>query len=89
VWSIAGAVGVVHRIYDTRATSAAKEMLGNYSGTVLTDGYAVYEKVSREGGRTPPRQLALRLVGVTLERLNRTAPNRTRLARSRQCRADA
>jgi transposase len=51
VWSASCEDAVVHRIFDTRSHEAAKALLGEYAGVVLTDGYAAYAKLKKEGGR--------------------------------------
>jgi transposase len=51
VWSVAGDDGVVYRIFETRGHEAAGKMLGDYGGTVLTDGYIAYDTLKRKGGR--------------------------------------
>lgn len=50
VWSVCSTDAVVHRIFDTRSHVAAKELLGDYAGVLLTDGYAAYAKARKEGG---------------------------------------
>ncbi len=51
VWSVSSEDAVVHRIFDTRSHEAAKALLGDYAGVVMTDGYAAYAKLKKEGGR--------------------------------------
>lgn len=49
VWSVSGTRGIVHRIFDSRSSEAATQMLGDYAGTVVTDGYAGYQAARRRG----------------------------------------
>jgi transposase len=51
VWNVCGDDGVVYRILDNRSHEAAGEMLAEYEGTVMCDGYAAYEKLRKKGGR--------------------------------------
>ena len=50
-WGIASEEAIAYRILPSRATSAAREILGDFGGTAVTDGYAVYETLqkSRDG----------------------------------------
>jgi transposase len=48
VWAVAGEDAVAYRIFDTRSQKAAEELLKSYSGTVMTDGYAVYQSLIRK-----------------------------------------
>jgi transposase len=50
VWNICGDDGVFYRIFDSRSHEAAGELLGQYDGTVMCDGYAAYEKLRKKGG---------------------------------------
>jgi transposase len=47
-WTLASPLGVYYEIHDSRSAEAAKSLLGDYAGIVVTDGYAVYEKLQRE-----------------------------------------
>jgi len=49
VWSVTGTRGVVHRIFESRSSEAATELLGDYAGTVVTDGFAGYQTAKRRG----------------------------------------
>ena len=47
-WSVSSPEGIVYRILDNRATSAAKKVLGDYGGLVVADGYATYGALRKE-----------------------------------------
>ena len=49
-WVLVSEDGVLHSILDSRSNEAADRVLRNYSGVLLTDGYAVYESRSRAKG---------------------------------------
>ncbi len=49
VWSLTGSDAVIYRILDSRSESAAAEVLGNYAGIVMADGYKPYDSLSRAG----------------------------------------
>jgi len=53
-WSVATPDAVAYRILDARSTAAAKDLLGDYRGTVLCDGYAGYKALT-QGARGDPR----------------------------------
>jgi len=48
-WSISNEEAAHYRIAPQRSTQAAREVLGEYRGTVMADGYGVYESLSRAG----------------------------------------
>jgi transposase len=48
-WSISNEEAAHYRIAPQRSTEAAREVLGGYRGTVMADGYGVYESLSRAG----------------------------------------
>ena len=48
-WTMASAQTVYHRIFDSRSTAVAREMLGDYHGNVVADGYEPYQTVARAG----------------------------------------
>ena len=48
-WTVASPSAVYHRIFDSRSTAAAREVLGDYRGNVLADGYEPYQTVARAG----------------------------------------
>lgn len=50
-WAVCGTDAVSYRIRDSRSAAAAGEVLGNYEGTILCDGYAAYESLKKRGGR--------------------------------------
>ena len=51
LWSITCRDAVVHRIFETRASDAAVTMLGDYSGVLVSDGYAGYDAAKKAGCR--------------------------------------
>lgn len=50
-WSITAPDAVFYRLLDSRSQQAAREVIGDYGGVVLADGYSAYEALrkSREG----------------------------------------
>lgn len=50
-WAVVAPNAVSYRILDSRSADAAKEVLGEYAGTILCDGYSAYEALQRKGGR--------------------------------------
>lgn len=50
-WAITSPNAVSYRIKDSRSAAAASEVLGDYAGTVLCDGYSAYEALQKRGGR--------------------------------------
>lgn len=48
IWSVCSDDAVVHRLFDTRGHTAAAELLGDYRGVVMADGYAAYAKLQAE-----------------------------------------
>lgn len=50
-WAISAPDAVFYHILDTRSHHAARELIGDYQGVVLADGYSAYEALrnSREG----------------------------------------
>jgi transposase len=51
-WSLTGQDAVVYRILDSRSQAAAREVLGDYDGIVIADGYSVYDALARAGPKT-------------------------------------
>ena len=49
VWALCCPDAVFYRIADSRGADAAQALLAGYSGTVLCDGYAVYESLRKRG----------------------------------------
>jgi len=49
VWEIASHRSACYRILDSRSKEAALKILGGYQGTVVADGYGVYEALARDG----------------------------------------
>jgi transposase len=50
-WAVVAPNAVSYRILDSRSAAAAGEVLGDYAGTVLCDGYSAYESLRKRGGR--------------------------------------
>jgi len=55
VWEVASEEAVFYRILNSRSHEAAAEILKDYAGIVMADGYSVYEALARDG----PRRFAL------------------------------
>lgn len=51
VWAVCCADGVHYSFEDSRSAEAAKRVLGDYAGIILTDGYAVYDSLKKRGGK--------------------------------------
>jgi transposase len=49
-WAVCSTNAVSYRIRDRRSAAAAGEVLGDYAGTILCDGYAAYESLKKRGG---------------------------------------
>jgi transposase len=49
-WAIVAPDAVCYRIKDSRSAEAAKDVLGDYAGTVMCDGYSAYESLKKRGG---------------------------------------
>ena len=50
VWTAAAPDAVCYMIQDSRSTEAARNLLGQYHGTVLCDGYSAYESLRKRDG---------------------------------------
>jgi transposase IS66 family protein/recombinase len=50
-WAVVAPDAVSYRILDSRSAAAAAEVLGDYAGTLLCDGYSAYESLKKRGGR--------------------------------------
>lgn len=48
VWTVCSPNAVAYQIKDSRSTAAARGVLGDFEGTVVSDGYAAYENLARE-----------------------------------------
>ncbi len=46
-WTLAREDAVVYRILDSRSHDAARQVLGDYHGTVMADGYGAYDALAR------------------------------------------
>ena len=51
-WTLASPDAVVYRIQDSRSQEAARQVLGNYRGIVIADGYGAYDALARAGPET-------------------------------------
>jgi len=50
-WAVVAPDAVSYRILDSRSAAAAAEVLGDYAGTLLCDGYSAYESLRKRGGK--------------------------------------
>jgi transposase len=50
-WAVTAPNAVSYRILDSRSAAAAANVLGDYAGTLLCDGYSAYESLKKRGGR--------------------------------------
>jgi transposase len=50
-WVVVAPNAVSYRILDSRSAAAAAEVLGDFAGTLLCDGYSAYESLRKRGGR--------------------------------------
>jgi transposase len=50
-WAVVAPHAVSYRILDSRSAAAAAEVLDDYAGTLLCDGYSAYESLKKRGGR--------------------------------------
>jgi transposase len=48
-WSVGTEEAVCYKILDSRSQEAAREVLGNYHGIVMADGYGAYGALARAG----------------------------------------
>ena len=46
-WTLAREDAVVYRILDSRSQAAARQVLGDYQGIVMADGYGAYDALAR------------------------------------------
>jgi transposase len=53
VWSACSADAVVYRIDASRSAAAAAEILRDYSGTIVCDGYGAYTKLAKDRRQDP------------------------------------
>jgi transposase len=49
VWALCRSDAVVYRLLDTRSADGARQVLGEYRGIVLCDGYAAYRALAKRG----------------------------------------
>jgi transposase len=50
VWTLAAPRAVYYEIHDGRGLNVAESVLGTYQGTIVCDGYAVYEALAKKYG---------------------------------------
>jgi transposase len=50
-WAVVAPNAVSYRILDSSSATAAKEVLGDFSGIIVCDGYSAYESLRKNGGR--------------------------------------
>jgi transposase len=50
VWSLAADDAVLYKIQDGRSNDEGSELLRDFSGVVVTDGYVVYDSLSKQNG---------------------------------------
>lgn len=50
-WTVAAPDAVCYRIQDSRSAEAGREVLLDYSGVVMADGYSAYASLAKNGGR--------------------------------------
>jgi transposase len=48
-WSVTGDDAVSYKILDSRSQAAARELLGDYSGVAMVDGYGAYQALAKSG----------------------------------------
>jgi len=52
-WTVACADAVYHRILPSRSGATAKQVLGDYKGLAMVDGYAAYQTATKSGADGP------------------------------------
>jgi transposase len=50
-WAVAADDAVCYRILDSRSAAAAEEVLGDFVGTIMCDGYSAYDALRKQHGR--------------------------------------
>ena len=50
-WALSCDEAVFYAILDSRSADAAREVLGDYDGTVMADGYSAYQSLRKNGGK--------------------------------------
>jgi transposase len=50
-WSVTGDDAVFYRILDSRSQAAARELLRDFSGVAMADGYGAYQALAKSGAR--------------------------------------
>ena len=53
VWTAAAPDAVIYQIQDSRSTEAARNLLGEYAGTVVCDDYSAYKSLRKREGEAP------------------------------------
>lgn len=49
VWCLTSGEAVIYRLCSSRSGKAARTLLSGYCGTVISDGYGVYDSLARDG----------------------------------------
>ncbi len=52
-WSVTSPEGISYRIRSSRSAAAAREVLGDYEGIVVVDGYSAYKTLRDERAQVP------------------------------------
>ncbi|WNG29251.1 IS66 family transposase [Cystobacter fuscus] len=52
-WTVASARAVYHRILPSRSGATARQVLGDYQGVVMVDGYAAYQTATKSSADGP------------------------------------
>ncbi|ATB26885.1 IS66 family transposase [Melittangium boletus] len=52
-WTVASPRAVHHRILPSRSGATARQVLGNYQGVAMVDGYAAYQTATKPGADGP------------------------------------
>jgi transposase len=50
MWALSATDAMVYRILESRSAEAARTVVGDYRGTLMADGYGVYESLKKNGG---------------------------------------
>jgi len=51
VWTMCAADGVYYQLEDSRSAQAAKELLGDFAGKLMCDGYSAYQALKKQGAK--------------------------------------
>jgi len=50
VWALSGPDAVCYQLHPSRGAEAARELLRDFAGTVMCDGYSAYQALKKRGG---------------------------------------